>query len=201
MNTFTFRRILAASVAAATAALVAACGSSDTTSINPPTAKTGNVTDRAFVNDMIPHHRSAIEMAQIALDRGQHPEIKQLATGIIDAQKSELATMASFQTTLTAGDAKSSLGQSMHTMGMDMDNASLKTAMPFDKAFIQVMSPHHSGAISMAKIELAKGSNPEVKALARRIISGQTKEISEMKSWLAKWYPSDSSSHSGTMMG
>ncbi|UTI65174.1 DUF305 domain-containing protein [Paraconexibacter antarcticus] len=202
----TNRRALPAFLAVAiAAALVAGCGSSDKTTSNTTSAETGaNATDRAFVNDMTPHHRSAIAMAQIALTRGQHPQIKQLATSIISDQKSEITLMAGFKKTLGAGDAKSSLGESTAAMGMDMNTAALKTATPFDKSFIQMMSPHHAGAITMARTELAKGSDPKVKALARRIIAAQTKEIGEMKSWLAQWYPGSSaagSSHSGMGMG
>lgn len=220
MNRRIRRTVLGLLTVALTAGLMAGCGSSKSSSStmgNMPmgagstsaasssaggSTSAGNVTDRAFVNDMTPHHASAIAMATIALSRGQHPEIKQLATNIIKAQKSEIALMAGFQKTLTAGDAKSSLGQSMKAMGMEMDTASLKTASPFDKAFIQMMSPHHTGAIAMAKIELAKGQDPKVKALATRIIAAQTKEIAEMKSWLAKWYPGASTGKmSGMSMG
>ena len=87
-----------------------------------------------------------------------------------------------------AGDAKSTLGQSMQAMGMNMNDAALKAAKPFDRAFIDMMTPHHTGAIAMANIELAKGKDPSVKALATRIIAAQTKEKTEMKTWRARWY-------------
>ena len=196
----TIRRALPAFLVVVIAgALVAGCGSSEKTSSSTTSAtgSAGNVIDRAFVNDMTPHHQSAIAMATIALTRAGHKQIKQLATSIISDQKSEIALMDGFKKSLKAGDAKSTLGESMKAMGMDMNTASLKTAMPFDEAFIQMMSPHHAGAITMAKTELAKGSDPQVKALARRIITAQTTEIAEMKSWLTKWYRGAAGSHNG----
>ena len=179
--TINIRRILPASLVAVAAVVAAGCGSSSS-------SPAGNVTDRAFVNDMTPHHQSAVSMAQIALTRAQHPEIKQLATNIVADQKKEIGQMATFKMQIGAGDAKSSLGQSMQAMGMNMNNAALKTAKPFDRAFIDMMTPHHTGAIAMAKIELAKGKDPAVKALATRIIAAQTKEKAEMKTWRARWY-------------
>lgn len=63
------------------------------------------------------------------------------------------------------------LGMSMSQMGMSMDMTSLGTARPFDRAFIDMMIPHHQGAVRMAQAELAKGNNPKLRALAQRIIN------------------------------
>jgi uncharacterized protein (DUF305 family) len=49
--------------------------------------------DKAFIDAMIPHHRSAIEMAQVAYRESDNPEIKTLAEGIIEAQTREIAQM------------------------------------------------------------------------------------------------------------
>jgi uncharacterized protein (DUF305 family) len=49
--------------------------------------------DQAFATMMIDHHRGAIRMAEIALERGQHDEIKNLAGEIIAAQQREITIM------------------------------------------------------------------------------------------------------------
>lgn len=49
--------------------------------------------DAVFLRMMIPHHESAVAMAQVAVQRATHPEIKQLARAIIDAQQREIAQM------------------------------------------------------------------------------------------------------------
>ena len=76
---------------------------------------------------------------------------------------------------------------------MSMDMATLESAKEFDREFIDMMTEHHTGAIAMAKAELAKGENRELKSLARKIISAQEKEIKEMASWRADWYGSSAS--------
>jgi uncharacterized protein (DUF305 family) len=43
------------------------------------------------------------------------------------------------------------MGMSDAEMGMDMDPAMLEDAEPFDRAFIDMMVPHHKGAVAMAK--------------------------------------------------
>ena len=42
--------------------------------------------DLMFIDTMIPHHEAAIAMAQAALTRGEHPEIRDLAQEIIPAR-------------------------------------------------------------------------------------------------------------------
>ena len=49
--------------------------------------------DRAFIDAMIPHHESAIEMAQVACQESDNPEIKALAEGIVEAQTREITQM------------------------------------------------------------------------------------------------------------
>jgi uncharacterized protein (DUF305 family) len=63
---------------------------------------------------------------------------------------------------------------------MEEDSAELKTARPFDRAFIDMMVPHHQGAIRMARAELARGENPTLKRLARDIVDAQAYEIRAM---------------------
>ncbi len=53
-----------------------------------------------------------------------------------------------------------------------------------DSDFIENMIPHHQMAIDMAKKELKNGKNDEARAMAKKIIDDQQKEISEMQAWL-----------------
>ncbi len=49
--------------------------------------------DKAFIDAMIPHHRSAIEMASVALRESDNAQIKEIARAIVDAQETEIAQM------------------------------------------------------------------------------------------------------------
>lgn len=53
-----------------------------------------------------------------------------------------------------------------------------------DADFVTNMIPHHQMAIDMAKKELAKGGNPEARAMAQKMIDAQQEEITTMQAWL-----------------
>ncbi len=59
----------------------------------------GDEFDEAFIRLMIPHHQGAIDMAEEALKSAKHPEMKQLATDIIEAQQREIDMMKGWLTT------------------------------------------------------------------------------------------------------
>jgi uncharacterized protein (DUF305 family) len=47
----------------------------------------------AFIEAMIPHHQSAIDMATVANQESENPRIKELAENIVSAQKGEIEQM------------------------------------------------------------------------------------------------------------
>jgi uncharacterized protein (DUF305 family) len=49
--------------------------------------------DKAFIDNMIPHHQSAIDMASIAQEESENPRIKELAEDIVSAQEREISQM------------------------------------------------------------------------------------------------------------
>jgi uncharacterized protein (DUF305 family) len=192
---------------ASLAAVVTACGDDEATS--PPatapaaTTPTGssavpagfNDADVAFVQQMIPHHEQAIEMAYIALAPAAavRPEVTALATPIKAAQQPEIDTMTSW---LEEWDQPSTMPTDGHEMGGtggmgdgmmsddEMSAMSAVTGPAFDTFWLQSMITHHQGAITMAQAELQAGSYPGALDLAGRIMSAQRAEINEMQALL-----------------
>jgi uncharacterized protein (DUF305 family) len=61
--------------------------------MNPQELANREPFDRAFIDAMIPHHQSAIDMARVALESSDNPMIKELAENIISAQQKEIEQM------------------------------------------------------------------------------------------------------------
>lgn len=176
------RAVLAAPLIIA-ATLAAGCGGGDSSTVQSGTVE-GNPTDRAFVAAMIPHHRSAIDMAAVATQEGDSEFVKDLAADITSSQNAEIEDMERIDAQLAdAGIEKGQLGMSEEDMGMGMEMSadSLRGAKPFDEKFMAMMVPHHEGAIEMARMELEQGSNPELKQLAEAIIEAQEREVKAMR--------------------
>ena len=186
------RRYLAALAAAALIATVglAACGDDDDGESGG--SASANDTDGAFIVEMTAHHESAIEMAEMALSSGEHPEIQELAGNIIASQGEEISQMAEIHQRLfdaPVGEMDhGDLGLSEADAGMEHGAEALADAKPFDREFIDMMIPHHQGAIRMARVELAEGEDEELKEIASAIIEAQSTEIEEMNEWRQKWY-------------
>ncbi len=52
--------------------------------------------DRHFIEQMIPHHEDAVLMAELALTKAEHPELRELATNIKRDQSREIDQMRSW---------------------------------------------------------------------------------------------------------
>lgn len=74
-----------------------------------------------------------------------------------------------------------------HAMMMGMDNMQkMPVSSNIDKDFAMMMKMHHQQGVEMAKIQLARGKSPAMKAMAKQIIAAQNKEIVQFDQWLAK---------------
>jgi uncharacterized protein (DUF305 family) len=75
----------------------------------------------------------------------------------------------------------------MHSMDSGMQEMkSMTMTGDVDKDFAMMMKMHHQHGVDMAKIEMEQGKSPEMKAMAKKIIAAQKKEIAELDKWLAK---------------
>jgi uncharacterized protein (DUF305 family) len=107
--------------------------------------------------------------------------MKQITTGIVT-----IAALLISGTTIGIGETISQ-GMPHHRggqggMGMGMSGSQ------GDRTFIEMMIPHHDGAVKMADIILKRTKRPELRQLATAIKRDQTREIGQMKTWYQQWY-------------
>jgi uncharacterized protein (DUF305 family) len=189
-----------AAVAVPLALLGAACGDDedggDTASTEEQTttseaSEQHNQADVEFTQMMIPHHRDAVSMAELAPDRTEHPFILDIAQRIQEAQDPEIEQMTEWLEDWGEDVPTETTGG--HDMGGDMpeassgmvDELSAASGPTFDRLFAEMMIEHHQGAIDMANEEIANGQSSEVIALAEAIIEAQQAEIAEFENFLA----------------
>jgi uncharacterized protein (DUF305 family) len=67
-----------------------------------------------------------------------------------------------------------------------MKNMNMEFTGNADVDFARSMTKHHEGGLAMAKVQLKHGKNPEMRAMAEKILKDQEKEIADFNSWLKK---------------
>ncbi len=150
--------------------------------------------DLQFIDTMSAHHQSAVDMAKMVDGKTDNAELKKFAASIIADQSKEIAQMKDWREKWYAGKpaAKnmemSGMMDSMKMMmGGEMKKMEDATGKAFDLMFLDMMTPHHMGAVVMSKEALTKAEHPEIKTLANQIIKAQDAEIKQMADWKAKW--------------
>src|SRR5690606_38064202 len=118
-----------------------------------------NAADAAFAKGMIPHHRQAVEMADLAPGRAQSAEVKKLAADIKKAQDPEIKTLSGWLTSWGEEvSAEGAMAHSMHGMaGMmtaeEMTELEHASGKAYDTPFMEMMIKHPEGAVEMPKTE------------------------------------------------
>lgn len=199
------RRTAAVAAAGAAALVLAACGGGGDSSAGhdghntkSPSASAsasqgqGNAADVTFAKGMIPHHRQAIEMADLAPSRAESAEVKKLAADIKKAQDPEIRTLSGWLTSWGEEvPAEVAMDHSMHGGGgmmtaEEMQQLKNSSGKAFDTAFMEMMIKHHEGAVEMARTEQADGAYAPAKEMAGQIITSQSAEIEQMNKLLGK---------------
>jgi uncharacterized protein (DUF305 family) len=203
------RITLAVTATAATALVLAACGSSGTKATSGAStsgmgsmsmsgsASAGSTTgshnqaDVTFATDMIPHHAQAVQMADMALKAATNSQVKTLAATIKKAQDPEITEMTGWLTSWKKPVPPTMGGMSMgHGTGMmtdaDMTRLGKATGATFDRLWVTMMITHHHGAVSMARTELTSGQYTSATTLARSIVTSQSAQITQLQTLLTQ---------------
>ncbi|HEY0964311.1 MAG TPA: DUF305 domain-containing protein [Candidatus Paceibacterota bacterium] len=141
-----------------------------------------NMSEKEFIESMIPHHQEAVDTAKQVLARGATtPEIKTLVEGIITAQEKEIADMQRWYKEWYGVDYKNA-----ETYQPMMQDLSILSGEELDRVFLQDMIMHHMGALMMAQHVAVNIQHEEMQALAENIAETQSAEIITMRMILKK---------------
>jgi uncharacterized protein (DUF305 family) len=84
------------------------------------------------------------------------------------------------------------LVKSNAAMNRMMVGMKIRPSQKVDKDFVEMMVPHHQGAIDMAQAELSYGHNEKLRAIAQEIIVTQQDDIATMRLALVNMFASTS---------
>ncbi|MEU8060701.1 DUF305 domain-containing protein [Microbispora bryophytorum] len=164
-------------------------GQSESPPVRARAAEGPVAADVRFAEEMIPHHRQALEMAGLAAARTGDPLVTAVADRVVDGQRPDIAVMESWLRSLgrtpppahdhSTGDH----GMSGYGMASEEELTRLRTARgrAFDTLFLTLMIRHHEGAVGMAALELRRGRDRAMRAMAQDVVSGQQIEIARMR--------------------
>ena len=130
--------------------------------------------EQSFLQQMIQHHRSGIEMAKLASDHTSRAELRQFAEKMISKQQEEIDKMTGWLKSWYNVSPKEVANEAADKeMKMHMSMLSGKKDSDFDKAFLEMMPKHHHAAVEMAEQAEKKATHPELKEFAATIAKDQ----------------------------
>ncbi len=151
--------------------------------------------DVRFMQDMIPHHHQALEMAALVADRTNRPELVDVAGRINASQQDEIEFMQQWLSERGENVPDPAAHHAMHTehrmagMASPQQMADLADASgtAFDRLFLQLMITHHEGAVTMVdELREQPGSafDPVLFEFTNDIVNDQSVEIERMNALL-----------------
>jgi len=141
-----------------------------------------NDPDIDFATMMRVHHQSAIEMINLELAKGSDTAVKRMAEKMKVEQMREIESFDRFLQTATKKEASERFATEFKGTIKAMDHSNHAAGNSIDSEFINMMVPHHEGAIDMAQVYLKFGKNEELLQIARQIIQSQAEEVVLLKS-------------------
>ncbi len=143
--------------------------------------------DAMFLQMMIPHHKQAVLISELALDKSKNAKLLSLAAAIKSAQKEEILQMKKWLADDGLGEDP---GHSMDSMGGMLTQEQISklkssTDKEFDRLFLTGMIAHHEGALQMVSM-ISESKDLNLKLFGESILKSQSEEISTMQDLLAK---------------
>ena len=139
----------------------------------------------AFVTEMIPHHERGVDAADLARTRAKRPQIKRAAEDLLQFQSPELSSMRVVRDVLAKAGLEAG---DLAVPRTSLDLRELRNATDFDRAYIDLMIPHHELAIRMGRAEREQGMHADLRRTATDVSDLARFQIRQMKRWRRAWY-------------
>lgn len=135
--------------------------------------------DVELIDTLVPHHRMAVHMAEMELERGADAEVKAMAERVIRDQNAEIAELLAIRSRLKGGCTEVADLRDRH-MEEDMQKMMEMSGAELDLMFVDDMIPHHAGALQFTHYALPRLRDAELIAIANKVIDAQAMEVGEL---------------------
>ncbi len=156
-----------------------ACGSSSSTSFNDA--------DVLFLQRIVPHQDHGLVMARMALGRAIRPELSELLAAVDATQQTEVDQMRSWLREWNEAKNPDSSGDLLpprnDTAAPGTELIDMLVVVPdgdFERTFLSLFIGHQHNAVSLARTELAEGSDERLKEAAKKIFESRSAQIAIM---------------------
>lgn len=152
--------------------------------------RTANGADRAYVDAMITHHQTTIEMARLARTRGATRFVRRVGRRVVDTRTMELDLLNVEEESMDiAGVPRVPMPtaeSAEHPAAARRQAARLRGADGFDAAFVNAMIEHQQHDIEMSRFVLERGRDEDVRKAARRIARDRRRQMTDMRRFVGR---------------
>lgn len=168
--------------------------------------------DLIFLDAMIPHHKVAIDLATVLMERSGRSELRDLAATTIEIRTAELAVMTGWRSEWYPDTPVLSERQLVDAMNMKLaDNpgvggvagleemggahmaddirALCAAGDDIDIVFIDTLIAQNSSSIILARESVEQAVHRELKEVSDAMIATQQFEIDQTLAWREAWFP------------
>lgn len=159
----------------------ATAADSATPSSEEATAHVGHpsATDATWAAMMVPHHRTGIEMAEMAATKAATPDLQKLAAHSKAEQQEDMPRLE--QILSAAGKDPMPPEPPIERLEKQQSKTlESLSGVEFDHHWVSIVSGHHTAAIMMADTALAGSTSPEATALQNEMREKQLAELDKL---------------------
>lgn len=138
-----------------------------------------------FMTEMINHHASAVEMAELCEVRAEHDELLAMCTEMKQKQFAEISQLQDWLEEWYNIEHEPRIMPSDQAM---IEHLASLNGADFEIAFMEEMIMHHRGALLMVMKHYPKVIHEALRDMMEDILLDQIQEIRQMEEWLCTWY-------------
>lgn len=138
-----------------------------------------------FMTGMVDHHRMAVHMARMCLEKAEHQELRAMCDQIVAAQTAEISTLSGWLKAWYGAGTERDMSRKDQR---EMEKLDMLSGPEFEIEFMKGMIRHHFTAIVMGAECLLQSYHSELTGTCQDIITAQAAEIRQLRNWLCEWY-------------